>query len=259
MSISITALTYSYGLGFGNALDKLSFTADDAEVTAILGPNGAGKTTLFRCILGLNGSYGGKIDIDGKSAASLSAKELAGLCAYIPQSYRGVFDYTVEEMTLMGTTGSVQPLSSPKANELKAARMALERCGIAHLGQRSFMRLSGGERQLVLIARAIAQRSRTLIMDEPTANLDFGNQTMVMELCRSLAREGYAILLSTHNPMHALWYANKAVAIKNGSAIACGSPDEVMDEQLIRALYSVEASIVQTERGTAIFPGRDNV
>ena len=255
MSISITALTYSYGLGFGNALDKLSFTADDAEVTAILGPNGAGKTTLFRCILGLNGSYGGKIDIDGKSAASLSAKELAGLCAYIPQSYRGVFDYTVEEMTLMGTTGSVQPLSSPKANELKAARMALERCGIAHLGQRSFMRLSGGERQLVLIARAIAQRSRTLIMDEPTANLDFGNQTMVMELCRSLAREGYAILLSTHNPMHALWYADKAVAIKNGSAIACGNPDE----ELIRALYSVEASIVQTEKGTAIFPGRDNV
>lgn len=250
--IAAEGLTFAYGKH--NVLRGVSFTARAGHVTALLGPNGAGKTTLFGCMLGLNANYGGSVKLFGREANTLSAKELAKYAAYIPQSHTDVFGYTVEEMVLMGATGTLGFAATPKREQAEAAHSALERAGIAELFGRVFTRLSGGEKQMVLIARAICQASRALIMDEPTANLDFGNQARVMELCCSLAREGYAVLLSTHNPQHALWYADRAVALKDGQVLAQGESRSIITEGLIGALYGIKANMASTEYGAAVFP-----
>lgn len=245
-------LRFSYGEH--EVLKGVSFKAEAGHVTALLGPNGAGKTTLFSCILGLNTAYGGSVTLFSHEAKTLSAKELAKYAAYIPQSHTDVFGYTVEEMVLMGSTGALSFTANPKREQLDAAHTALKRAGVEHLSDRIFTRLSGGEKQMVLIARAICQSSRALIMDEPTANLDFGNQARVMELCCSLAEEGYAVLLSTHNPQHALWYADRSVALLDGRVIAQGESGSIITEGLISSLYGMEASMVSTPCGAAIFP-----
>ncbi len=250
--IAADGLTFAYGRH--SVLNGVSFTAEAGCVTALLGPNGAGKTTLFGCMLGLNALYGGSVRLFGREANTLSARELAKYAAYIPQSHTDVFGYTAEEMVLMGATGALGFASSPKREHIAAAHNALERAGVGELAGRIFTRLSGGEKQMVLIARAICQASRALIMDEPTANLDFGNQARAMELCRSLAREGYAVLLSTHNPQHALWYADKAVALKDGRVLAQGESGSVITKELISELYGINAGMAATEYGAAIFP-----
>ena len=138
--------------------------------------------------------------------------------------------------------------------ETAAALAALERLGIAHLAEQSFFRLSGGEQQLVLVARALAQQAYTLVMDEPTASLDYGNQTLVLARASALAREGYTVILSTHNPQHALWYADAVLALQNGRAVAFGAPGEVMNSDLLQRLYGVRTALLQTESGPLVVP-----
>lgn len=255
MSLSIENLSFSYGRR--QVLKGLNFQAENGQLIALLGPNGVGKTTLFRCILGLLRKYSGSISLDGNDVRTLSSRELAHRLAYIPQSHGNTFDYSVQDMVLMGTGHTLSPFASPGEKELAAARTAMEHMGIDHLAHKFFPRLSGGEQQLVLIARALAQGSRTLLMDEPTASLDYGNQNMVMSRARALADEGYCILLSTHSPQHALWYADKALAMLDGRIAAFGPPREVMDRELIRRLYDLSVRFVQTEAGPLIAPERE--
>lgn len=252
MSIEIRDLCFGYCTR--DVLRNVSFSALEGQILAVLGPNGVGKTTLFRCILGLQHQYSGSIAIDGIDARTLSARELAHRVAYIPQTHGMAFSYSVLDMVLMGTTHNVAMMSVPKARELDAANNALERLGIANLSDKNFSHLSGGEQQLVLIARALAQRTKILLMDEPTASLDYGNQSLVLQQVRALADDGYTILLSTHNPQHALWYANAALALYNGAVAAFGQSREVVNAALIRTLYGVEAALVETANGPLISP-----
>jgi len=235
-------------------LKHVSFPARDGELLAVIGPNGVGKTTLFRCILGLQQRYSGTIRIDQTDAHTLSARELAHRIAYIPQSHGQAFSYTVLDMVLMGTTHMVSAMSVPKRREMDAAKTALERMGVSHLSDKNFSHLSGGEQQLVLIARALAQQTRTLLMDEPTASLDYGNQSLVLKQVRALADEGYTVLLSTHNPQHAIWYADSALALLDGETAALGRPDRVLNAELIRRLYGVRVNLVETEHGPLLSP-----
>lgn len=259
MSLSVQNLSFSYGAR--SVLADVSFKADSGQLLAVLGPNGVGKTTLFRCILGLLPGYTGTIEADGIDTRTLAPRALAHKIAYIPQTHAQAFNYTVLEMVLMGTSHGIYPLSVPQKKETDAAESALVQIGIESLADKSYAHLSGGEQQLVLIARALAQQSKTLLMDEPTANLDYGNQTRVLSKVRSLADAGYTVLLSTHNPQHALWYANSALALAQGRVAAFGAPDSVINAPLVRRLYGIDVSFVQTENGPIIAPvvdGRKN-
>lgn len=241
MSLEIKNLRFSYGEN--EVLKDLSFSAEYGELLSILGPNGVGKSTLFRCILGLLKPDSGQCLIDGKSTAGLSAKELAGSIAYIPQSHYPTFNYSVMDMVLMGTTAQVNAMSVPGKRQLLLAQEALERLGIDHLAGRGYTNISGGERQLVLIARAIAQQAKILIMDEPSANLDYGNRTRVMQTVRNLAREGYAIIQSTHDPDQAFLYSDKVLAIHGGKILSWGKPEDTINSALISKLYGVDVEV----------------
>ena len=255
--LDVQDLSFSYGPRL--VLRGVCLQAQPGELLFVLGANGAGKTTLFRCILGLLPGYGGQIRVDGQSIAGLSARALAQKVAYIPQSHHPAFPYSVMDMVLMGTNHRLAPFASPGRAERQLAMEALETLGIADYASRSFQRLSGGEQQLVLIARALAQQARILLMDEPTSALDFGNQVRVLERAAALANQGYTILISCHNPQHAMLYAQRVVALHDGRIVADGPPADALDEGLMQRLYGVPARFVRTGDGILIAPLRRTI
>lgn len=241
MSMEVNHITFSYG--DRKVLDDVSFKAEYGEILSVLGPNGVGKSTLFRCMLGLLTPQSGEALINGIAVSSMDAMQLAKHIAYIPQSHSPTFNFSVFDMVLMGTTAQVSGFSSPGKKELAQAETALERLGIGHLKKRGYANISGGERQLVLIARAIVQQARILIMDEPSANLDYGNRIRVMQTIQNLANEGYAVIQSTHDPDQAYLYSDKILALYKGKVLACGTPQETIQESFISTLYGVDVEI----------------
>ncbi len=251
-AIEANGVRFSYGKN--EILHGVDFAAGRGQLIAVLGPNGAGKSTLFRCLLGLYGSYRGSIAIEGREVKTMQPREIAAKVAYIPQTHTPTFHYTVLEMVLMGTTHRVRGLKSPGEQETAIARKALAQVGIADMEQRSYGRLSGGEQQLVLIARALAQQTELLIMDEPTSSLDYGNQLRVMQRVKKLAQQGYTILLSSHNPQQALLFADRILALHDGVICADGSPDAVITAELLQTLYGIETRLTASEAGRLIVP-----
>lgn len=252
MSLNVEHLSFAYQKA--PVLSDISFTLGEGEILSVLGPNGVGKTTLFRCILGLVRNYQGRVTVDGQELRRLSNRELAGHIAFIPQNQRPTFGYTVLDTVLMGTTRQFSPFSGPKEKQVRQAVQALERVGAEHLMERDFSKLSGGEQQLVLIARAIVQQAKILIMDEPTSALDYGNQFRTLELIQDLAEDGYAVMVSTHNPQHALMYSSHILALSGGRVAAWGRGEEVLTQELVERLYGVEVTFAQTQSGKIIVP-----
>ena len=239
--MQIEKLRFSYGNR--TVLEEITFCAQPGQILSVLGPNGAGKSTLFRCMLGILTPEKGEIAIDGIPIRELSAARLARSVAYIPQSHNPVFRFSVLDMVLMGTTAQLHPFETPGKAQSEQAEFALEQVGIGYLKDRDYSALSGGERQLVLIARALAQQAKWLIMDEPTASLDFGNRIRVMQKLQALAKEGYGIIQSTHDPEQACRYSHKILALQDGRVLAWGEPEAVMTPELIRELYGVDARV----------------
>lgn len=252
MQIELENVSFSYGVV--PTLHDVSFSVRQGALVAVLGPNGAGKSTLFRCILRLLKPSAGTIRLCGEDTAAIDRRRLAKLAAYIPQSSTPVFNYTVEDAVLMGTTGALSALQAPSRTERERCARALEQLGISDLAQRGIAQLSGGERQLALIARALVQDARVLIMDEPTANLDYGNQRRVMQQVRALADGGYTILLSTHNPEHALHYATQVLALQNGRVIADGVTADTLTPELLARLYGIHAEVRRIDGHTVLIP-----
>ena len=241
MSIEVKNLSFSYSTQA--VLKNVTFSVNDGELLSILGCNGAGKSTLLRCILGLLSEYEGTIELNDRNIRGMSPSEMAKQIAYIPQSHYQAFNFSVYNMVLMGTSSQVSAISSPGKNQKMRAEDAMERMGISHLGKKSFSNISGGERQLTLIARALAQDAKLLVMDEPTANLDYGNQLRVMEQAKSLAGEGYTVIQSTHNPEQAYLFSDHILALKNGEIVGDGSPADIITEKLMRALYNADTEV----------------
>jgi len=253
MKLTVNDLSYSYTKDMP-VLKGVSFTADKGEFLSVLGPNGAGKSTLFRCLLGGVDGYSGAIELDGREVRGLSRRELAARIAYIPQIHRPTFGYSVLDTALMGLTRELSPFRSPTAEQEKRAMEALEQMGVARLAARNFATLSGGERQLVLIARALCQRSDILLMDEPTSSLDYGNQLRVLQRVAELAAWGYTVILSTHDPQHALRFSQQVLALRDGQVAAFGDTREVLTESLLERLYGVDAALLDTEHGPVVVP-----
>jgi len=227
----------------------LSFSLVDGEILCVLGPNGSGKTTLFRTLLGLLARQGGAITLDGTALEDLPRAAIARRVGYVPQAHAGYFAYSVREMVLMGRTAHLGAFGSPSLRDRALADAALETLGIEALAERPFTEISGGERQLTLIARALAQEARLLIMDEPTASLDFGNQVRVLERLVQLAARGIAVLFSTHDPDHAFLCAQRALLLAEGRVLALGPPREVIRSDTLERMYRVSVRIVATGDG----------
>ena len=241
MSITVKNLSYSYGKH--QVLHDINFHISDGELVNVLGPNGVGKSTLFKCILGLQRDYQGEIFIDGKDIRDMSVKKRAKHVSYIPQNHAPVYDYDVIDVVLMSTGVDLGMLRSPGKREMERAHSALERVGIEHLAHRIYTQISGGEQQLVLIARALAQDARTIIMDEPTSALDYGNTIRVLSQVSDLAQEGYSIIQSTHQPDQAFLFADKTLIINHGSVYAFGEPKETITSASISDLYNIDVEV----------------
>ena len=250
MSLRVKNLCFTYGDG-NEVLKDISFRVADGEVLFVLGPNGVGKSTLFKCMLGLLKGYKGTVEIDKVDIRELTPKQMSRFIAYIPQSHVPVFNYSVFDIVLMGTTSTLTAYATPGEAQAAYADCALETLGISHLRDRSFMKISGGERQLALVARALAQQAKVLIMDEPTANLDYGNQVLVQNRVRRLASDGYTVIQSTHNPDQAYLCADRLLALKGGAVLAEGAPADIINERLIKELYNVDVKLVSFEDDSA--------
>ncbi len=244
--IDVQDVSFSYRQN--EVLKNLTFSVPRGRVVGVLGANGAGKSTLFKLILGVLPLKRGEIKINGLSVKTLSSRERAKQMAYIPQTQRGTFQFTVEEMVLMGTTASFSMFAQPGKRERIKAIEAMKLLQIESFANRLYDQLSGGEQQLVLIARAVAQDAPILIMDEPTASLDYGNQIRVLEEIRQLANRGYLVLISTHNPQHIFLYADDVLLIEGGSAIAFGKPQEVLSESLLSHVYRVPIQLEKSAK-----------
>ncbi|WP_455717369.1 ABC transporter ATP-binding protein [Anaerosporobacter sp.] len=228
--------------GDHSVLKKVSFRAKSGQLICLLGPNGVGKSTLFRCILRLQ-HYSGIIRIDGVDNNKLTPKMRARKISYIPQNHIPTYNYKVKDIVLMGTSSGLDAFSLPGKLENDRVDSALEKMGIIHLKDRGYANISGGERQLVLIARALAQDTQIMIMDEPTSNLDYGNQNRVLQKIKELEGEGFAIIMSMHNPEQAFLYASKVMALENGELIGYGDTDELLDEEMLSKLYQLNVKI----------------
>lgn len=241
MSIKIESLNFSYGKR--QVLHDINIDIPDATLVNVLGPNGVGKSTLFRCILSLNSNYSGTILVNGKDLKRLSIRERASEISYIPQSHAPVYNYEVIDVVVMSTGADLGMLRTPTQRHRQRAFDALERVGIAHLAERTYTQISGGEQQLVLIARALAQNAKTIIMDEPTSALDYGNTVRVLSCVRQLAKEGLSIIQSTHQPDQAFLYSDKTLVLHEGRVHAFGAPNEVITNKLVSTIYKVDVEV----------------
>jgi iron complex transport system ATP-binding protein len=214
------------------------------EIVCLLGPNGGGKTTLFRTLLGLLPAQGGRVLLDGADLRTLPRREVAKRIGYVPQAHTGYFPFTVRDVVLMGRTAHLAPFAGPSRRDRELADEAIARMGLTRLAGAVYTRISGGERQLALIARALAQAAPLVVMDEPTASLDFGNQVRVLAQIAALARSGIGVLLSTHDPDQAFQCADRVALLRGGELVADGRPEEVLTPESLRALYGVEVRVV---------------
>ena len=244
-------------IGYGDRVvgRGLHVSLQQGEVLALLGPNGSGKTTLLKTLLGILAPLAGAALIDGKPISSYAASARARRIAYVPQSHVPTFGFTVETVVLMGRTAHGNLFSAPSAADRLVANRALERFGIAALKERPYTMISGGERQLVLLARALAQEPQFIVLDEPTANLDFGNQGKVMREIRALAASGLGVLFTTHDPNHALRAADRAYLLRGGERIAEGPVGEILTRERLEALYGAPVQMITDGSGTAFVPG----
>ena len=227
----------------------VSFTLAAGEVMCVLGPNGGGKTTLFRTILGLLEPHGGAVRVENADLHELSRSEVARRVGYVPQGHAGYFAFTGREFVLMGRTAHLGAFASPAKRDVLVAERALESLGIADLADRPVTEISGGERQLALLARALAQEPRLLVLDEPTASLDFGNQVRVLQKVAALARSGIAVLFSSHDPDHAFLCASRALLLAEGRVLEIGAPREVIRADTLERMYRVSVQVVPLPGG----------
>jgi iron complex transport system ATP-binding protein len=242
-AVKLDVSKLSCGYGEKIIVREISFSAANSDIVCLLGPNGVGKTTFYRTLLGFIRPLGGTVYIDGVDIGKMTQLEVATKIAYVPQSVQMSFAFTAEEVVLMGRNVHIGALSSPSRHDREIAARSMSSLGISHLARKEYNRLSGGERQMVLIARALTQESRLLIMDEPTSSLDYGNQIRILEQIRELKSTGMGIIMTTHSPEQALLCATRVIVFHKGALSETGHPNAVITEPLMHNIYGVQVKI----------------
>jgi iron complex transport system ATP-binding protein len=220
-------------------LTGVSFSVDHGEIVSLLGANGAGKSSLLRIALGLIKPPQGDVLIGGVSIKCLTHRQIAQQLAYVPQSHTAPFPFEVQDVVGLGRLAESGLFRGQGEADCQAVEGALERLKISHLAHRRYTEISGGERQLTLMARAIAQGARILVLDEPATGLDFGHQIHLLQQLSQLASQGYGILMTTHHPGHALAISSRVVLLKDGAVLKDGPPKLTVTPEAILELYGV--------------------
>ena len=243
MSIEIISGTFSYSKD-KPLLRDISFDVKNGEVLAILGPNGVGKTTLIKCLLGFLPWESGRTAIDGRDIKEIKGRRLWQKISYVPQAKKPSFSYKVRDMVLLGRNPYLGDFSLPGKNDRTASEKAMETAGISHLADRSCSELSGGELQLVMVARALAAEPEYLILDEPESGLDFRNQLIVLDLIRRLSSEkGLTVILNTHYPDHALRISDKVLLLFGNGIYQFGRTRQILTDDHLKALFGVDIAL----------------
>ncbi len=242
----------TYGYARRPVLHDILFTVTSGEIVSLLGPNGSGKTTLLKLLLGFYQPETGEVRLDGRPVSSYAPKALARRMAYVPQVHHPVFGYRVLDVVLMGRMPHKRYFFHYSAADEKIALDALARLNIVHLRDRSYTQVSGGERQLILIARALAQGADIFVMDEPINGLDYGNQLRLLTGIADLAEGGYTFIKTTHFPDHALWVSDRAVMLKAGRVVADGATASVVTRDNLYNLYRISVDVITLQSGRII-------
>ncbi|WP_229394519.1 ABC transporter ATP-binding protein [Methanosarcina sp. DH1] len=245
LMLEVRSLAFSYGKR--PVFENVSFSLKKGEIMCILGPNGAGKSTLIKCIAGILKPAAGSVFIQGKDTASLGVRGIARHIGYVPQQNEVVFPFTVLDFVVMGRAPHLSMFSSPGADDIKLAKESLAMVGISDLAERPVANLSGGQSQMVLIARALVQKPALLLLDEPTSHLDFGNQVLVLETVQKLASLGMSIVMNTHMPDHAFLLGDRAAALSGGRLVAVGKVETVVTSKMMSSVYGVNVAVREIE------------
>lgn len=253
--IEVRNLSFNYARR--PVLKNITFSIQRGALISLLGPNGCGKTTLLKILLGFLPAHSGGVFFEGRSVPTIDRRELACNIAYVPQVHRPSFAYRVRDVVLMGRMPHKEMFSPFSRKDEQLAEQALDKLGIRHLQNRPYTEISGGERQLALVARALCQGAHTFILDEPANGLDYGNQIQLLEQLAELAGEGYTFVMSTHFPDHALWVASQVVMMYDGKVIAEGTPNEVVNQDNLCRIYHTQVNVLELfENFKMCFPER---
>jgi len=241
------AVSFHYPTNHKQVLEGLTLSLPQGAVSAILGPNGAGKTTLLHLALGWLKPQSGRILLHGRPLESYARRELGRQFGLVPQNEQISFEYTLLEYVLLGRAPYLSPLQMPTAQDCHLALHALEQVGLAEQANRSILKLSGGERQLVLLARALVQQPGLILMDEPTAHLDLGNKRRLLDILHILLSKGISVVLTTHEPDFAAAIASYLVLINDGRVFEAGTLAEVFTSDKITSLYRTSVKIIDVD------------
>ena len=256
--MSIEAIDLSFTYGERMILDHVSFLIPDHSITTVLGPNGAGKTTLLKVLLGFEKMDGGHVRYDGKNLHELVQKEFWKNVGYVPQAKQSIFPLTVEETVLTGRTGNLSMFEKPGKDDFSICEEAMHKAGIFHLKDRNCSTLSGGELQLVHIARALAARPRILVLDEPETGLDFENQLMVLELLKQLNEEdGMTVVYNTHYPDHAIDFSTHTILFMGEGKIIYGPHEQILTKKNMEHAFHVSVELFRGKRHAVIPVGKE--
>jgi len=251
----VEGLEFSYQNG--KVLEGVGFSLESG-IGCLLGPNGAGKSTLIKCIAGVLQPTAGRIELNGASLLSMGFRERSKLVSYAPQEFGISFPYTVFEVVLMGRNPHVNPLEGPGEDDEEKAWKALEALGITDLAEKPFTNLSGGQKRLILIARALAQEGELLLFDEPTSFLDFRNQHLVLSVIGGLAKDlGKLVLVSLHDPNQALLFCDTVFLMREGKVVASGRAEDVVTGENLEALYGVGVRLIEVDGLRFVVPEKD--
>jgi iron complex transport system ATP-binding protein len=256
--VTVKDLAFSYAGDMAHAIFRgVTFSVGPGDVFCLLGPNGTGKSTLLKCLNNVLHGWKGEVLLDGQRIPDMGSSATARLIGYVPQNQVSTFPFLVRDIVVMGRAPHINVFSSPSSRDISIALRAMETVGILSISDRPCTTLSGGEWQLTLIARALAQEPRVMVLDEPTSHLDMGNQMKILGVVKKLAQEGLAVIMASHFPDHAFMAATDVAILKYGRMILKGRPDAVLTDSSMRETYGVDVKVLYVAQGVerkACFP-----